>query len=66
MRLGERVRIIAIRQKKHLDHKPLGKKHVYTAQRCLDTGGITVVDHRHILRETVYQTDLTLSQRCSR
>ena len=56
------VRVIAIGQKQHFHVHTLGQQHINTSLGCLDTGRVTVVEHRDVLRKAMNHLNLLLRQ----
>ena len=63
MAAGEGVGVVLGRQPHHPHVHSLGQDHVDSAQRCVDTRRIAVVDHRDVLREALQQADLLGGER---
>ncbi len=63
MAAGEGVGVVLGGQPHHPHVHSLGQDHVDSAQRCVDTRRIAVVDHRDVLREALQQADLLGGER---
>ena len=49
------VRVFSVRQQHHIDVEPFLQEHVYSSQRRMNTCRITVIEHRDIGGEALYQ-----------
>ena len=55
---GKGVGVVAVGQEADFDVHAFFQQHVDAAQRGLDAGGVTVVEHGEVVGEAVYQLDL--------
>ncbi len=66
VRLGKRVRVLTRRQQEHLYIHPVLKQELYTAQGCLDTGSIGIINESDIGGEPFYEPHLLHCERGTR
>ena len=64
--LGKGVGILSVGQQHHLHIHAILQQQVDTPQGCFDTGRISVVEHRDVLREAVDHPYLSVGEGCPR